>query len=122
MKTYMMWLTLAAMTMLLLPWLVFSYAGGELGFFLCLLLLFVINPVYAMQTGFYAGRDPGRLWSLPLVTVMLFFFGGQLFYGLETNDFLLYGAIYLGFAMLSMAASLIIAGMAKSRRKRVRNT
>ena len=66
------WLILTAIVMLVFPWLTITFIKGDAGMAVCFILFFVINPLFSIISGVFAGRDPKKLWVCPLMTGILF--------------------------------------------------
>ena len=96
----------SAALMLLLPWSAVTFANGDAGMAACLLLFFVINPLYSIWAGASAGRNMKKLWPVPVITSALFLPGTWVFFDMGETAFLLYSGIYL---LLGTAAMLLSA-------------
>lgn len=59
-KNLGIWLAVSAVLLLLLPWAAVTYVPRQAGFLVCLFLLYVVNPVYFLTTGVWAGRKLER--------------------------------------------------------------
>ncbi len=105
-RNIILWLTVTLAVMLVLPWAAFTFVKGDAGMAVCLLLFFMVNPTYAVLTGAAAGKDMGHLWSLPILSAVLFLAGAWVFFDMGETAFLLYAAAYL---VLGMAAMLLSA-------------
>ena len=71
MKKLAYWIALAIFLMIGCPWLTVTFAGVN-GMAVCLLLFFVINPLFCVLCGIFAGKQLRRTWLLPFITVILF--------------------------------------------------
>lgn len=69
-KNIILWLAASAAVMLALPWIAVTFVKGDAGMAVCLLLFFVINPIYSVAIGIFAGKDMKHLWSLPVKGVI----------------------------------------------------
>ena len=72
MKKMIAWLIASAAILLALPWLAVTIVKSDAGMAVCLFLFFVLNPIYAICTGAYAGKDIKRFWVLPVITALFF--------------------------------------------------
>lgn len=104
MKKMIAWLIASAAILLALPWLAVTFIKSDAGMAVSLFLFFVLNPIYAICAGAYAGRDVKRFWALPLITALFFLAGAWLFFDMGEMAFILYALIYL---LLGMAAMLL---------------
>lgn len=104
MKKMIDWLIASAAILLALPWLAVTFVKSDAGMAVCLFLFFVLNPIYAICAGAYAGRDVKRFWALPVITALFFLAGAWLFFDMGESDFILYALVYL---LLGMAAMLL---------------
>ncbi len=109
-KTIWIWLAACVMVMIALPGLVIAFVPPHDVMAYILLELFVINPVFCVLVGLWAGKDFRNRWFLPLVAVVLFLAGAWLFNEAWEPAFLLYAAFNLG---LSAAAMLVPALFSK---------
>lgn len=104
MKKMIAWLIASAAILLALPWLAVTFIKSDAGMAVSLFLFFVLNPIYAICAGAYAGRDVKRFWALPVITALFFLAGAWLFFDMGEMAFILYALIYL---LLGMAAMLL---------------
>lgn len=95
MKKNLMYGLVSAAVMVLLPWLAVAFAPADAGMAVCLMLFFVVNPVYAVTVGALAGREGKPLLAQPLVTAVLFMAGSWLNFPPIDPVFWGYGAVYL---------------------------
>ena len=100
-----LWLLISAAVMLLFPWLAVTLVKGDGGLAVSLLLFFTVDPLYALLTGFSAGRDLKSRWFLPLATAALFLLGAWLVFEPGELAFLLYSGIYLAIGTVAMLLS-----------------
>ena len=114
MKKIFPWLIASAAILLALPWLAVTFVKSDAGMAVSLFLFFVLNPIYAICTGAYAGKDIKRFWALPVITALFFLAGAWLFFGMGESDFILYALVYL---LLGMAAMLLSQFVRKKRQK-----
>lgn len=104
------WLTGSAVVMLLLPWAAVTFVNSNAGMAVTLVLFFVINPVYAMIAGVFAGRNIKGLWSVPVIAAILFLLGAWIFFDMGKGAFAIYAGGYLFIGMASMFLSSWISG------------
>ena len=70
----------------------------------CFILFFAVNPIYAICSGAYAGKDIKIFWPLPIITALFFLLGTWLFFSMGEKAFILYALVYL---LLGIVAELI---------------
>lgn len=108
MRKITLWLIASAAIMLALPWLAVTFIKGDGGMAACLVLFFALNPIYAVFTGIYAGRDIKRLWALPTITALFFLVGSWLFFDMGEKAFVLYASVYLFLGAAAMLISVFV--------------
>ena len=99
------WSIGSAAVMLLLPWAAVTFAKSDAGMAVVLILFFVIDPIYSIVLGIFAGKHMKEMWSLPVVTAALFLLGTWSFFGPGEDAFVLYAGIYLVIGLVSMLLS-----------------
>ncbi len=107
-KTYLCCLGISGGIMLALPWAAVTFVKADGGMAVCLLLFYVVNPIYSVVIGAFAGKDRKHLGSLPVVSEVLFLIGTWLFFGMGEPAFIWYGVIYLALGIGAMAISSIV--------------
>ncbi len=101
----------SAMIMLVLPWLTVTFVKGDGGMAVCFILFFALNPVYAICTSVYAGRDIKTFWWTPIATALFFLVGVWLFFDPGETAFVLYSVVYLLLGIVAM----LISGFVRNR-------
>lgn len=101
----------SAMIMLVLPWLTVTFVKGDGGMAVCFILFFALNPVYAICTGVYAGRDIKTFWWTPIATAVFFLVGVWLLFDPGETEFVLYSVVYLLLGIVAM----LISGFVRNR-------
>lgn len=99
------WLAGSAAVMLLLPWASVTFVNSDAGMAVTLLLFFVIDPIYAVVAGTFAGRDIKGLWSVPVIAAILFLLGAWIFFDMGEGVFAVYAGVYLAIGTASMFVS-----------------
>jgi len=99
---------ISALVMLGFPCLAVFFVPADLGMGICMLLFFVINPIYALVSGWKAGKDIRHLWSSPVITALLFLAGTWLFLEWGETAFLVYALVYLLIGMAAMGISALL--------------
>lgn len=107
-KPLILWPIASAAVMLLLPWFVSALTGSGAGMAVSLLLLFAIDPLYSLVVGFFAGKEMKQLWSLPVLSALLFLPGALFFLGMDANAAFLYAAVYLVCGAVAMLLSRML--------------
>ncbi len=101
-------LAVSAIVMLALPWFAVTFVKSDAGMAACLLLFFVVNPLYSVSIGIFAGKDVRHLWSFPVVSTALFLVGAWIFFDIEEMAFLLYATVYLALGVVAMLISMFV--------------
>ena len=109
------WFAISILVMLGLPWLAVTFAPGDAGMAICLLLFYVLNPMYSIFIGGIAGQDVKDLWILPLLSAILFLIGVGIFFTISEPLFLAYAVVY---RVLGMVALLIVSMVNKAKQKK----
>ena len=107
-KNYIMWLILSIVVMFLLPWAAVTFVKGDAGMAACFLLFFAVNPIYSIVVGIFAGRSLKEMWSLPVISSVLFVLGTWIFFDMGEIAFLIYAGIYLVIGIVVMFVSTLI--------------
>lgn len=104
-KAMIVWLTISVVIMIALPFAVVGLASECSGMALCMLLFFIVNPIYSAILGFCCGKDIRRMWNLPLVSSIAFLAGTWLFFDIKEVWFILYASVYLMIGWMAMGIS-----------------
>ena len=107
-KNIILWLAASAVVMLAFPWLAVTFVKGDVGMAVCFLLFFAVNPLYSVIIGAFAGKDVKHLWSLPVISAVLFLIGTWIFFDMGEIAFILYAAVYLVIGIMAMLISMFI--------------
>ena len=107
-KNIIFWLAVTAAIMLALPWLAVTLVKGNAGMAVCFLLFFALNPLYSVILGVFAGKDMKHLWSLPVISAVLFLIGAWVLFEMGEMAFILYAVVYLVLGIAAMLISMII--------------
>lgn len=106
MKTkFLGWLAASAAVMLLLPWAAVTFVDSHAGMAVTILLFFVIDPIYAVVAGAFAGKNIKGLWSVPVMAAILFLLGAWIFFDMGEGAFVIYAGVYLVIGIVSMFVS-----------------
>ena len=107
-KNIIFWLAVTAAIMLAMPWLAVTLVKGDAGMAACFVLFFAVNPIYSVAIGVFAGKDVKHLWSLPVISAVLFLIGTWIFFDMGEMAFVLYAVVYLVLGIVTMLISMII--------------
>ena len=107
-KNIILWLAASAVVMLAFPWLAVTFVKGDAGMVVCFLLFFAVNPLYSVIIGAFAGKDVKHLWSLPVISAVLFLIGTWIFFDMGETAFILYAVVYLVLGIVAMLISMFI--------------
>ena len=107
-KEIILWVAASMAVMLALPWIAVTFVKGDAGMAVCFLLFFAVNPLYSMIIGAFAGKDVKHLWSLPVISAVLFLIGTWIFFDMGETAFILYAAVYLVIGIMAMLISMFI--------------
>ena len=88
MKKIIPWMLATAVIMLVFPWLAVTFIKGDGGMAVCVILFFAVNPIYAICSGAYAGKDIKIFWPLPIITALFFLLGTWLFFSIGEKAFI----------------------------------
>lgn len=101
-KSVYKWLFIILAVMLILPFGVARLASECAGMALCMILFFIVNPIYSVILGYRCGKDIRRMWNLPLVSSIAFLAGTWLFFDIREVWFIIYAAVYLAIGWIAM--------------------
>ena len=99
------WLSVTVVVMFLLPFAVARLASECSGMALCMILFFIVNPIYSAILGYRCGKDVRRMWNLPLVSAIAFLAGAWIFFDIHEIWFIVYAGIYLAIGYIVMFIS-----------------
>ena len=101
----MIWLAVSILVMFALPFAIARLASECSGMALCMILFFIINPIYSGILGYGCGKDIRRMWNLPLVSAIAFLAGTWIFFDIHELWFIAYAGIYLAIGYIAMFIS-----------------
>ena len=108
MKKIIPWMLATAVIMLVFPWLAVTFIKGDDSMAVCFILFVAVNPIYAICSGAYAGKDIKIFWPLPIITALFFLFGTWLFFSIGEKAFEKAFILYaFGYLLLGIVAELI---------------
>lgn len=107
-KNIILWMAASAVVMLAFPWLAVTFVKGDAGMAVCFLLFFAVNPLYSVIIGAFVGKDVKYLWSLPVISAVLFLIGAWIFFDMGETTFIMYATVYLVIGIMAMLISMFI--------------
>ena len=107
-KKFGVYVFASIVVMAVLPLYTVKIAGGGAGLIGFILLLLIVNPLYMVFLGFNCGKNIKQLWSIPLIASALFWMGAALFMEMSVDGCIIYFAIYIVAAYISMVTSYYI--------------
>lgn len=108
MKKNVYWLTISAFIMFALPWIDVVSVPNDTGMIATIVLLFVVNPLYSIAVGMFAGKNIKTSWWFPAITAIFFLIGSWIFFEMYEPAFLLYCGGYLIISIVSMFISAYV--------------
>ena len=96
------WMLISTLIVCMLPILIAMIIPSETGMMVCLVLFFVVNPIYSAILGFMASKRGGFMKAVPVVSALMFIVGTTILFGLADYTFVLYGAYYLAISYTVM--------------------
>lgn len=113
-KLFINWVITALIVMLLCPYAIAQINSENLCTLLCIILFFIINTLYSGIMGYQCGKNMRLLWSLPLLSSVLFLTGAWLFFRFKGFWIIIYSGIYLTIGYVSMISSKIYTTYGKN--------
>ena len=104
-RTIMIWLAVTIIVMFVLPFVVARFASEDSGMVLCMMLFFIVNPIYSAILGYRCSKDIKEMWSLPLVAAVAFLAGTWIFFDIHELCFFAYAGAYLAIGWTVMFIS-----------------
>ncbi len=104
-KIIITWIAVTVAVMFALPFVVARFASECSGMALCMILFFIVNPIYSAILGFRCGWGIHRMWNLPLVSSIAFLAGTWLFFDIMEVWFIIYASVYLIIGWTAMVIS-----------------
>ena len=102
-KVITTWIAVTVAVMFAFPFAVARLASECSGMALCMILFFIVNPIYSAILGFR--KDIRRMWNLPLVSSIAFLAGTWLFFNIREVWFIIYASVYLIIGWTAMGIS-----------------
>ena len=116
-KNLWIWLGITAFVMFWLPMFAIMF-GGDNALAACLLLFLIVNPVYALGVGCYAGANAKERWSLPMITAVMFLVGVCIMFTMTELAFFIYAVCYLAIGYAAMGLTMLVFKTSKIKRKK----
>lgn len=108
------WTAVALLLFVILPWSICLSIHSDAAMAACFVLFYAIDPVFAIAAGMFAGKDPRRLWFVPVLIPVLFVLGSWLCFEWGDPAFITYGILY---ALLGGTTMFVFLLMTNGRRK-----
>ncbi len=84
---------------------------------LCLMLFFVVNPIFSMIAGIYSGLEIKRMWYIPLVIAVVFLLSAWIVFEMGETDFMIYAGAYCIISTISMLITYAIKSYKEQKNK-----
>lgn len=107
-KVLISWGFSAILVMLVLPWLAANFVNANEGMAVLFILFFIVNPIYVIAAGAFAGKNIKSFWYLPVITSVLFLIGISVMYQAFDSAFIMYAVVYLCLGMISAMISRLL--------------
>ena len=104
-RALIIWFAVTIVMMSLFPFAIARLSSECSGMALCMILFFIINPIYSAILGYRCGKDVGRMWNLPLVSAIAFLAGTWIFFDIHELWFIAYAGVYLVIGYIAMFIS-----------------
>lgn len=101
-RTIILWFAVTVAVMCVLPFAVARLASECSGMALCMMLFYIVNPIYSAVLGQRCGRNVRSMWYLPLILSIAFLAGTWLFFDIREVWFIIYATIYLAIGWMAM--------------------
>lgn len=107
-KVIIAWIVVTVAVMFVFPFAVAKLASECSGMALCMILFFIVNPIYSAILGFRCGKNVRQMWNLPLVSSVAFLTGTWLFFDIKEAWFIIYATVYLiiGWTVMGISNNL----------------
>ena len=102
------WSAIAFVLLVGLPGLIVLFVHSDAAMAACFLLFYAIDPVFAIAAGMFAGKDPRRLWFLPILIPILFIAGTWLCFDFADPAFTGYAFLYFLLGAVTMLIFLFL--------------
>ena len=101
-EIHYIWIAITVAVMFALPFAVARLASECSGMALCMLLFFIVNPIYSAILGYRCSKDIRSRWYLPLISSTAFLAGTWLFFDIKESWFIVYASVYLCIGWITM--------------------
>lgn len=101
-EIHYIWIAITVAVMFALPFAVARLASECSGMALCMLLFFIVNPIYSAILGYRCSKDIRSRWYLPLISSTAFLAGTWLFFDIKEVWFIVYASVYLCIGWITM--------------------
>ena len=103
-----LWSAAAFALFALIPWLVCFVIRSDAAMAICFILWYAIDPVFAIAAGMFAGRDPRRMWYVPLLIPALFILASWTCFEWGDPAYITYALMYLLMGGTTMFVFLLL--------------
>jgi len=103
-KKLMAGLILSAFIMIGLPLMTVLFVKAEAGLIVVFMMFYVIDPIWSVVAGIFAGTDIKRLWALPVASALMYLMGTWVIFEMGESAFVFMAIVYLviGLAMMGI--------------------
>ncbi len=101
MKKALILIGISLFLFLVCPWLTVLFAGMN-GMAICLILFFVVNPLFFIIEGILCGFKLNREWWLPVVSAVVYLLSTWLLFEMLEMAFIIYAGLYLAVGAVAM--------------------
>ena len=107
----LVWLVLSVVLLCLLPWVAFAFVKSDEGIAALNGMFNIIQYMYFIAVGIFAGINFKKMWSLPIISYIMFVYSLLNFFNLRTYDPLSTATdyVWLSFFAVGIFAMLVTA-------------
>lgn len=110
-------LFVCAVVQVVIPWSVSLAVSAEASIGVLYILFFMLEPLFALIMGLYAGRQIRLRWFTALAVPVMFLLGIAAVFGAGVVEFLVYSVTYLLLTLAGMLASYLFTAWREARKK-----
>ncbi len=110
-------LVVCALVEVLVPLAVTLTVPGDAGFGVTYILFFIIDPLFAVVFGAYAGRALRERWFVPLTVGAVYVLGAWCVFSFGEPAFLYYGGLYLVLGLIGMFFSALLMNWREAKKQ-----
>ena len=101
MKKSLILLGISLFLFLVCPWLTVLFAGMN-GMAICLILFFIVNPLFFIVEGILCGFKIKQDWWLPVASAFVYLLSTWLLFAVGEVAFVIYAGLYLAVGAVAM--------------------